>query len=81
MWPLVCIWSLLLGPALAWASEDEEVGFGLISGILLLILLFSTAWAGFAMLRGRATRRRHHLLAYSTLFLALLHAVYNLFFH
>ncbi len=77
---LTFIWFLgFTGPV--WAGEEKGTSFGLISGLLLLVLLFSTAGIGFAMLRGKATRRRHHLLAYSTLLLALIHAFYNIFFH
>ncbi len=69
------------GAGFAWAGEDEAFGFGMVSGLLLLAFLFSTAWAGFAMLKGKASRKRHHLLAYLTLALALIHAFYNIFLH
>ncbi len=64
-----------------WANGGEKIDFSLLSGLSLLILLFATAGAGFAMLRGKVSRQKHHLLAYITLFLALIHGIYNLFFH
>jgi len=75
---------LLVSPLLVWANggeEEEKLGFGLISGLLLLFFLLGTAGAGFAMLKGKVSRRVHHFLAYITLFLAIIHALYNTIFH
>ncbi len=76
---LVVFWTLPV-----WANgtgEEEKAGLALITGLLLLFSLGATATAGWLMLRGRVSRKVHHFWAYLTLVLALVHAIYNLFFH
>lgn len=61
--------------------KEGPSSVALVTGLALLGLLAATATVGRLMIRGKASRRLHHLLAYVTLLLALGHAVYNLFFH
>ncbi|QJA05937.1 hypothetical protein FVE67_03600 [Thermosulfurimonas marina] len=80
-WSIFLIW---MGASRVWAAEGHEEGpskVALITGLALLGLLASTATVGRLMIKGKASRRLHHLLAYLTLLLALVHAVYNLFLH
>ncbi|OAQ21726.1 hypothetical protein [Thermosulfurimonas dismutans] len=81
---LALIWTFLFWASLALAggSQEEKGGsFALISGLVLLGLLFSTALAGHLFLKRRVSRKVHHLLAYLTLVVALIHATYNIFLH
>jgi hypothetical protein len=49
-----------------------------LSGILVFILAASTALSGVLMKKRKAKPRTHHLLAYTTLIVALAHGIYNL---
>ena len=81
---LALIWTFLFWASLALAGssrEENEGSFALISGLVLIGLLFSTALAGHLFLKRRISRKVHHLLAYLTLVVALIHGIYNIFIH
>ena len=89
-WLLFFFWIFVV--SFAWANGEyeiremefgkaKEIEFGLISGLILGGLLLSTVIAGHLFLKRKVSRKVHHILAYSTLFWALVHAVYNIFFH
>ncbi len=77
-------WLAGLGPVWANGHPSEtkiQWGFSLISGLILGALLLGTAAAGHLFLKRKVSRQVHHLAAYSTLLWALVHGIYNIFFH
>jgi len=62
-------------------KSSKIVDISLISGIATLILVISTVIAGQLARKGKIKVKTHHKLAYTTLFLAVAHGIYNLLVH
>jgi hypothetical protein len=61
-------------------EEEELPELSVITGLLVFVSLASTVTVAFFMKAGKAKMKTHHTLAFLTLFLALVHLSYNLFF-